>query len=102
MAVIVVLLIVAYALWRSLNYARGPAIILTEPQDFTSVTSTTTHVVGRVERANNITLNGRAITIDEQGNFDETIVVFPGTNILTLEAKDQFERKITTQIRVNR
>jgi hypothetical protein len=62
----------------------------------------TTHIIGRVERANTITLNGKAITIDEQGNFDETIIVFPGTNILTLVARDQFERSVREQIQVVR
>ncbi len=97
-AILVILLIAAYALWRSFAYARGPAITLSEPTNFASIISTTTHVIGRVERANSITLNGKAITIDEQGHFDETILVFPGTNFLTLEAKDQFERKIDTKV----
>ena len=101
-AILVILLIVAYALWRSFAYARGPRITLSEPANYASVTSTTTHVIGRVERANTITLNGKAITIDEQGNFDETIIVFPGTNILTLVARDQFERSIETQVQIVR
>jgi hypothetical protein len=47
-------------------------------------------------------LNGKAITIDEQGHFDETILVFPGTNILTLVARDQFERSVETRVEVVR
>ena len=93
-----ILLIVSYALWRSFNYARGPAIVLSEPTNFQTITSTTTHVIGQVARANTITLNGRPVTIDERGNFDETILVFPGTNFLTLEARDQFERIIDTKV----
>lgn len=101
-AIIIIALIASYAIWRSSNYARGPHIILVEPSNFASIDATTTHVIGRVERAHIITLNGRTITIDENGNFDETIVLFPGTNVLTLEAKDQFERNIQQQIRVFR
>lgn len=101
-AIIVIVLIVAYALWRSLAYARGPRITLSDPANYASITSTTTHVIGRVERANTITLNGKAITIDEQGHFDETIIVFPGTNILTLEARDQFNRTVSEQIQIVR
>jgi hypothetical protein len=101
-AAIVIIIIAAYALWRSFTYARGPAITLTEPSNFATITSTTTHVIGRVERANSITLNGKAITIDEQGHFDETILVFPGTNILTLVARDQFERSVETRVEVVR
>ncbi len=99
-AIVIVALIVAYAIWRSLAYARGPHIILSDPTDFASIDATTTHIIGRVERANIITLNGRAVTIDESGNFNETIVIFPGTNILRLEAKDQFGRTVEETVRV--
>lgn len=98
--ILVIILIVSYALWRSLNFARGPHITILEPTNYASIDSATTHVIGRVERANAIRLNGRAITIDEQGNFDETIVIFPGTNTLTLEAYDQFDRSIREQVQV--
>lgn len=101
-AILIVLLIIAYALWRSLAYARGPQITILEPTNYASITSSTTHVIGRVERANVITLNGKAITIDEQGNFNETIIVFPGTNILTFEARDQFSRTVKKQVQVVR
>jgi hypothetical protein len=97
---LVIILIVAYALWRSLAYARGPSITLSAPLNYSSINSSTTHVIGRVERANTITLNGKAVTIDEQGHFDETIIVFPGTNILTLEARDQFNRTVKEQVTV--
>ena len=98
--ILIVILIATYALWRSLNYARGPHIIVTSPLDGSSVSASTTIIRGRVERSNDISLNGKAITIDEQGNFSETIIVFPGTNIITLEVRDQFKRSVREQIRV--
>jgi hypothetical protein len=100
--IVIILIIVAYALWRSFAYARGPHITITEPLNFSSINSTTTQVIGRVERANTITLNGKPITIDEQGNFNEIIVLFPGTNILTIKAHDQFDRTVQKEIRVVR
>ncbi len=101
-AILIVLLIIAYAIWRSFAYARGPRITLSEPTNYASITSSTTHIIGRVERANTITLNGKTVTIDEQGNFNETIIVFPGTNILTLVAHDQFNRTVQEQVQVVR
>ena len=98
--VLVVLLIAAYALWRSLNYARGPQILITEPLNGASISTPTVMLRGQVERANTITLNGKVVLIDEQGNFNETIIIFPGTNILTFEARDQFERSVQTQLRI--
>ncbi|OHA16298.1 MAG: hypothetical protein A2830_00120 [Candidatus Taylorbacteria bacterium RIFCSPHIGHO2_01_FULL_44_110] len=101
-AILVMFIIAAYALWRSFAYARGPNIIILGPANYASINSTTTNITGRIERANMITLNGKAITIDEQGNFNETIIVFVGTNILTLEARDQFDRTAWKQIQIVR
>ncbi|MEN9524465.1 MAG: hypothetical protein RL536_534 [Candidatus Parcubacteria bacterium] len=101
-AVLIILVIIAYALWRSLAYARGPHINIIEPVDGASISASTTVIRGNVERANNITLNGRTVTIDELGNFSEIIIVFPGINIITLDAKDQFERMVETQLRLFR
>lgn len=95
-------LIVAYASWRSLEFARGPHISIYEPSDWASIHATTTLIRGRVERAHKISLNGRPILIDEAGNFSEIVTVFPGMNIWTFEAEDRFDRKIAETIRVSR
>ena len=90
--VLVALVIVIYAVWRSLNYARGPHITIFEPLDGTSISASTAIVKGRADRVNKLTLNSQPISMDEQGNFDETVTIFPGVNILTLQANDQFNR----------
>jgi hypothetical protein len=91
-AAIIIIVIVAYAIWRSLNYARGPAITILEPANGTSATASTLSIKGHVDRVNNLTMNGAPISIDEQGNFVQSIVVFPGTNKITFVASDQFGR----------
>ena len=100
-AVLIVVLIVTYAIWRSLAYARGPHITITDPTDGASITASTTIIHGQVERTNNITMNGKSISIDEQGNFNETIIVFMGSNIITFEARDQFGRSVETELRLS-
>ena len=85
-------IIITYAIWRSLNYARGPEINVTEPANGVSVDSSTVLIRGQALRANDITLDGKSISVDEQGHFNEIIILFPGMNIVTLEAHDQFER----------
>ncbi len=99
---VLILVIVAYALWRSLAYARGPHITILEPLDGASISAPTAFIRGSVERSNNVTLNGKAISIDEQGNFTETLIVFPGVNIITFEASDQFGRSVETRIQLFR
>lgn len=92
--VIIVVIIAGYAIWRSMNYAKGPEIMIIAPLDGASISASTTEITGKLVRAVNLSLNGRNITIDEQGNFKETLIVFKGINTITLEAYDQFKRGV--------
>jgi hypothetical protein len=47
-------------------------------------------VKGVAAKATYITLNGREIFIDKDGNFSESIAVLPGFSIVTLNARDKF------------
>ncbi len=95
-------IVIGYAMWRSLDYARGPRIMVAEPTPWQSVYASTTVVHGMIERAHAVTLNGKSIAIDETGRFIETVVVFPGTNVITLIAQDQFDRTDTVELIVTR
>jgi hypothetical protein len=91
-------IIIAYAIWRSLNYARGPVIDIFQPLNGSSVASSTVKIIGQALRVNSLTLNGSTVFIDQAGNFTETLIVFPGTNILTFDAHDQFGRETKKEL----
>ena len=91
-------LIIAYAIWGSLNYARGPVIDIISPANESAVDSTTVVIKGRVDRVNDVSLNGDPLSIDQQGNFIETVIIFPGMNELTFTAHDQFNRTTVKEL----
>lgn len=98
--VFVVVVIVSYAILRSLNYARGPVINIIRPFDYEAVASSTVMFSGQALRVNNLILNGKAVPIDQAGNFNESIIVFPGVNMITLQASDQFGRSVEKRLQV--
>lgn len=49
-----------------------------------------TIIKGNASKATYISLNGREIFIDKNGNFSEEIVVLPGFSVVTLNARDKF------------
>ena len=55
---VVAIIIITYAVARSLNYARGPKIILAEPANGAVISSPTVDLLGTIERAHNLTING--------------------------------------------
>ena len=89
---IVAILIVVYAISRSLSYTKGPRINIFQPIDGSSIGASTVTIQGRADRINTLYLDGSPISMDEQGTFSEMITVFPGSNIVTLSAHDQFGR----------
>ena len=62
-------------------------------------------VSGNAEKAVYITLNGREIFIDKEGNFSESIIILPGFSIITLNARDKFgktaEKKFQVVVKEN-
>jgi len=80
-----------YFIYRtSKAYISGPSITITKPSDYAAFSTSTATIVGVAARIKDITLDGRPITIDDKGNFSETILLLPGYNIETLSAHDQF------------
>jgi len=81
----------AFFIYRtSLSYLSGPQIDVASPADYAAFSTPTTTISGIAERVQDITLDGRSITIDDRGNFSETVLLLPGYNIETLSAHDPF------------
>jgi hypothetical protein len=90
--------IIGYAIWRSFDYTRGPKVLILEPANGSTVTMPTITIKGRALRINNLTLNGNVVSVDQKGNFVETIIIFPGLNKLTFVGEDQFRRHTTQEL----
>lgn len=82
--------IITYALSGSRDLIFGVKIKNVNLQDGVTVTDSIQKVNGNAENAINLTLNGRAISIDQEGNFTETIALLTGYNIINIKAEDKF------------
>lgn len=96
--VLVALIILGYAGFAFRDIFRGPQIIVNEPINGSSFASSSVAIKGVVDRVQSIELNGRLILIDEQGNFNEIVLLSPGYNVETLQAKDKFGRSTEARI----
>ena len=85
------LFILVYAFFRSHDLIFGVKIKNVNIVDGTKITDDTLHITGNAKNAVKLTLNGREITIDQKGNFDETIALLSGYNIVNIRALDKFE-----------
>ena len=84
------LFILIFGFFRSYNLILGVKIRNVNIQDGAKYADSELKVTGNAKNAKNLTLNGREITIDKEGYFDETITLSPGYNIITITAVDKF------------
>jgi hypothetical protein len=89
---IIALVVIGYATFAFHDLILGPTISISEPINGSTFIDQRVTIVGVVKRIQDITLNGRSITIDEQGNFREDVLLAPGYNAFLLTAKDKFGR----------
>jgi len=84
------LLIFIYAFFGSHNLIFGVKIKNVNILDGAKVSDSVIEVTGNAKNAINLVLNGREISIDQKGDFNETIALLPGYNIINIKAKDKF------------
>ncbi len=92
--VLITFFILGYVYFASRDYIKGPSIEITEPENGISTSTSTVKVLGKALRIKEITLNGKPLLIDKQGNFNETLLLAPGYNVSMINAIDKFNRTI--------
>ncbi len=100
---IIILFLIAlfsYGVFEIWNYATGPKIIISSPINGSSVSESLIIIKGQTKNVTEITLNNRAIVIDEAGYFAEKILLSYGYNVLELKAQDRFGKKTEQKLQV--
>lgn len=90
-SIIGLLAIVSYVAFQARFLILGPQLVL-EPEPATVYTDRLLAITGTTDNVSSITLNGRPISIDEHGFFNETLVLEDGYTIMTLRAEDRYGR----------
>lgn len=85
------LFIVIYAHSRTAFLSQGVSLSVENLEDGQTMSSRVLTLEGSAKRAVMLTINNREVLIDEKGGFKDTIVLYPGINILTIEAQDKFD-----------
>jgi hypothetical protein len=89
--VLLVLIILAYVHFQARSIIQGPIITLRDQYSPIQSTQQVT-LTGTAQNITKITLNGREIHTDGNGNFSETIMLEKGYTQTQLLAQDRFGR----------
>lgn len=89
---VLLFLIGGYVLFQARNIIIGPVITLDEDYSGKVLNEPLTTIKGTARNISHISLNDNPIFIDEDGRFEEELLVSPGHSIMTIVASDRFDR----------
>ncbi|MEK7564197.1 MAG: hypothetical protein AAB510_01335 [Patescibacteria group bacterium] len=84
------LVIFIYAFFVSKDLIFGVRIKNVNITDGIKITENILNINGNAKNATHIKLNGREISINQNGDFNETVALLPGFNIINIKAEDKF------------
>lgn len=84
------LLIIGYAYFEARGVLYGPSIEVSS--DVQQVSDPFIAIQGKAERIASLSMNGRPISVTEDGAFDESYLLAPGLNRIMLDATDRYGR----------
>lgn len=100
LAFLVAVVILTYSGFRFKDLISGPNIVLYSPDNGSSLDNELVNITGRAERIAQIYLNGRKIFTDQDGNFEEPLLLSRGYNFFEIKAEDKFGREVVKKLQV--
>ena len=93
----------AYFLYEFRFVIRPPEFIITSPAKDETTTQDSFPISGKTEKESVLTLNGRPIYTNDQGEFSDSVFLSKGLNTLEFEVKNRFGKtnKVVRYILVN-
>ncbi|MFA6416117.1 MAG: hypothetical protein WCW56_01380 [Candidatus Paceibacterota bacterium] len=95
---ILFLVMAVYSGLKLKNVLLGPQIIIDSPVSGSTHRTPLVTISGQAKRIAKIYFNDRKIFTDENGVFNESLLLARGYNILEFKAEDSFGRKISKNV----
>ena len=101
LAILFLLSFLIYSGFEAEKLIYGPQIILSSPKNNDTLQgSGLIKVTGSTKNVSFISLDGRQIFTDTNGNFNESLVLLPGYNIITLSAKGRYGKEVSRKLQL--
>lgn len=88
--VALIIVIIIYASSRIFNFISGPRIKIYSPLPGQIIKTPTYTITGNIKNAKSIKINGKEISIDEKGNFEEEIILKSPYTLIVIDAVDKY------------
>lgn len=95
------MVVAGYSWSRTRNLLSGPELTIKNPAKISLVSEPLIKIEGEVRRVDHLNLNDNKIFADSSGHFSEELLLYPGYNIIKLEATDRFGRRVSRFLELN-
>lgn len=98
---LVLIIFFGYILFQYRYAFINPPLTITFPKDLSTVFSSEVKITGKTDSNSTVYVNKDAVSVDSNGNFEKTIIVFPGKNLIDVKAVNKFSKQSEKKIEVN-
>lgn len=89
-------IVLAYAFFEARGILYGPRIDIVN--DLSEVHEPFVTIRGHADRISELSMNGKQISVTEEGVFEEPYLLAPGLNRIMLDAKDKYDHATSKEI----
>lgn len=89
-----------YIIFQARFLILGPRVWIDSPEQGEVLEDPILEITGRAKNIDWIELNGRQIFTDEDGAWNEKLILASGTSIMTVKVRDRFNRERTNTLEV--
>lgn len=100
LSILLLVVIIGYGVYQSKRIVTGPKITVVNVENGAATTSPLFTLSGDAQNTSILEINGRQVFTDEKGYFAEKILLYPGYNVISLQAKDKFGAVVTRTVDV--
>lgn len=99
-AILFVLVTVGYIAWEIVTLNSTPSLTILQPYDGIRINDSFVKVVGKTNAGNEMEINGQAVFVDQDGNFQTTLGLAEGQKTFTFKAKNKFDKTVEKSISI--
>ena len=98
LAISIFAIFILYILFQYRYAFLNPPLEVSNPKENDVINSSQVRVSGKTDPNSTVYLNKDLISVDQNGNFEKTIIVFPGKTVIVLKAVSKFLKETEKRI----
>ncbi|MGA2911070.1 MAG: helix-turn-helix domain-containing protein [Candidatus Levyibacteriota bacterium] len=95
------ILLAGYLLFQYRDAFLNPPLTISSPKNMSSITSSQVTVSGQTDPNATVYVEKNAVSVDENGNFQKVITVFPGITTITVRVVNRFSKETDKKIQID-